>query len=101
MGTGSGSLFVTNGKNSSGATMFSVTSGGAAAVSSTLAVTGATTLTGLLTANGGITVGSGQALKLGNAATTGLSAGAVAALTNATLTLTDSTGQVYRIPCII
>jgi len=40
-------------------------------------------------------------LVLGNAAVTGLVAGAEAALTNATITLTDSTGQVYRIPCII
>jgi len=38
---------------------------------------------------------------LDNAATTGLTAGVLAATTNATVTLTDSTGQVYRIPCII
>ena len=64
-------------------------------------VAGATTLTGLLTANGGVTVASGQVLKLGNAATTGLTPGVLAATTNATITITDSTGQVYRIPCII
>lgn len=34
-------------------------------------------------------------------ATTGLSAGALAALTNASITITDASGQVYRIPCII
>ena len=56
---------------------------------------------GLLTANGGVTIASGKALKLGNAATTGLTPGVLAATTNATLTITDSTGQVYRIPCII
>lgn len=56
---------------------------------------------GLFTTIGGVTVGSGQALKLGNAATTGLGAGVVAALTNATIVITDSTGQAYRIPCII
>ena len=66
-----------------------------------LSVAGATTLTGLLTANGGVTVASGQVLKLGNAATTGLTPGVLAATTNATITITDSTGQVYRIPCII
>lgn len=36
-----------------------------------------------------------------NAATTGLSAGALAATTNASIVLTDATGQAYRIPCII
>jgi len=48
-----------------------------------------------------ITVASGVSLKLGNAATTGLGAGVLAALTNASIVLTDSTGQAYRIPCII
>lgn len=40
-------------------------------------------------------------LQLGNAAVTGLTAGLLAAATNASITLSDSTGQVYRIPCII
>lgn len=52
-------------------------------------------------ATAGATIASGKALKLGNAATTGLTAGVLAALTNATIVLTDSTGQAYRIPCII
>jgi hypothetical protein len=56
---------------------------------------------GTLTVNGGVTIASTKALKLGNAATTGLTPGVLAATTNATLTITDSTGQVYRIPCII
>jgi len=56
---------------------------------------------GLLTANGGVTIASGKALKLGNAATTGLTAGVLAALTNASITITDSAGTVYRIPCIV
>lgn len=56
----------------------------------------ATTITG-----GDITVGSAKVLKLGNAATTGLGAGILAALTNASIVITDSTGQAYRIPCII
>jgi hypothetical protein len=56
---------------------------------------------GALTVSGGATIASGQALKLGNAATTGLTAGVLAATTNASITLTDSAGQVYRIPCII
>ena len=56
---------------------------------------------GALTVSGGATIASGQALKLGNAATTGLTAGALAATTNASITITDSAGVVYRIPCII
>lgn len=48
-----------------------------------------------------ITIASGKSLVLGNAATTGLTAGVLAALTNATIVITDSTGQAYRIPCII
>jgi len=56
---------------------------------------------GALTVSGGATIASGQALKLGNAATTGLTPGVLAATTNASITLTDSAGQVYRIPCII
>lgn len=51
--------------------------------------------------SGGLTIISGKALTLGNAATTGLTAGVLAALTNATIVITDSTGQAYRIPCII
>lgn len=35
------------------------------------------------------------------AAATGLTAGVLAATTNATLTFYDSTGQAYRVPCII
>jgi hypothetical protein len=38
---------------------------------------------------------------LGNVAVTGLSAGALAATTNASITITDSAGTVYRIPCIV
>lgn len=49
---------------------------------------------------GGLTVISGKALTLGNAAVTGLTPGALAALTTATITISDSTGTVYRIPCI-
>ena len=56
---------------------------------------------GTLTVNGGLTIASTKTLKLGNAAVTGLTPGVLAATTNATLTITDSTGQVYRIPCII
>lgn len=56
---------------------------------------------GNVTVGGGITIGSGAALKLGNAATTGLTPGVLAATTNASIVLTDSNGQAYRIPCII
>lgn len=48
-----------------------------------------------------LTVNTGGALKLGNAAVTGLIAGALAALTTASITIQDSTGTTYRIPCII
>ena len=58
------------------------------------------TFTGTVT-TAALTVGSGSVLKLGNAATPGLGAGILAALTNASIVITDSTGQAYRIPCII
>lgn len=47
------------------------------------------------------TMAAGKKIVLGNAATIGLVAGALAALSNASIVLTDSTGQDYRIPCII
>lgn len=49
----------------------------------------------------GLTIISGKALVLGNAATTGLTPGVLSASTNASIVITDSTGQAYRIPCII
>lgn len=49
----------------------------------------------------GVIVASGKTLTLGNAATTGLTAGVLAAITNASIVITDSTGQAYRIPCIV
>lgn len=93
-----GVLGFTNGASANTSGSWKATNG---TLTGTLAVTGASTVTGVLTANGGLTIGSGQALKLGNAATTGLTAGVLAATTNATISITDSTGQVYRIPCII
>lgn len=64
---------------------------------------GAQTMTEIVRFNttNGVKIASGVALVLGNAATTGLSAGALAATTNASIVLTDSSGQAYRIPCII
>lgn len=50
---------------------------------------------------GNFTIKSGSALTLGNAAVTGLTPGVLANLTNATIVLTDSMGQAYRIPCTI
>ena len=41
------------------------------------------------------------ALQTNANATTGLVAGTLAALTNASIVITDGTGQVYRVPCII
>ena len=49
----------------------------------------------------GLKIASGLALTLGNAATTGLTPGVLAASTNASIVITDSAGQAYRIPCII
>lgn len=40
-------------------------------------------------------------LQTSTAATTGLTAGVLAATTNATIVLYDSTGQAYRVPCIV
>lgn len=50
---------------------------------------------------GKTTIASGKIFQIGNAATTGLAAGVLAATTNATIVITDSTGQNYRIPCIV
>lgn len=44
---------------------------------------------------------SGVVFRVGNNATTGLTAGVLAALTNASIVIQDQTGQAYRIPCII
>lgn len=80
----------------------------------TLAITGAPTFTGSVTntnayafwVQSGTTrlasnVILGANLNLGNAATTGLTPGVLSATTNATIVISDSTGQAYRIPCII
>lgn len=85
-GTGSGSLIVTNGANSSGSTLFSVTTGGAFSIPGTLAVTGATTLTGLLTANGGITVVGGSKLLTTNTELTNYMGANSATLDNSPIT---------------
>jgi len=52
-------------------------------------------------ANSIVAVPAGANLRLGAAATTGLVAGTLAATTNASIVITDSGGQAYRIPCII
>lgn len=49
----------------------------------------------------GVIIASGMYIQLGNAATTGLVAGTLATLTNASIVIKDSTGQSYRVPCII
>lgn len=46
-------------------------------------------------------VASGTQFWVGNAATTGLTAGVLSALTNASIVIYDSAGQAYRVPCII
>lgn len=74
--------------------------GGAVGASGNTLATAGTALT-IKGVTGAVTIASGKSLVLGNAATTGLTAGVLAALTNATIVITDSTGQAYRIPCII
>lgn len=61
----------------------------------------ATTALTIKGATQAVTIASGKSLVLGNAATTGLTAGVLAAITNASIVITDSTGQAYRVPCII
>lgn len=51
--------------------------------------------------SGLVAVRSGGVFQLGNSATTGLTAGVLAALTNASVTIKDAAGQTYRVPCII
>lgn len=68
--------------------------------------TEATGVVGALTtiatvAIGGFVVASGKKLTLGNAAVTGLTPAVLAAAINATIVITDSTGQDYRVPCVI
>lgn len=65
--------------------------------------TGAPTKTTALTIKGEtqtVIVASGKNFQLGNAAVTGLTAGALAALTNASIVIYDSTGTAYRVPAI-
>lgn len=85
------------GGGTSGDIIFQTGGTGAASTVQNTAVT-ALTIKGATQA---VVVASGKTFQLGNAATTGLTAGVLAALTNATIVITDSTGQAYRIPCII
>lgn len=73
---------------------------GGTGAGSTTQNTAATALT-IKGATQAVVVASGKTFQLGNAATTGLTAGVLAATTNASIVITDSTGQAYRIPCII
>lgn len=49
---------------------------------------------------GVVSIASGTAFRLGVAATTGLVAGALAALTTSSIVIQDNTGTSYRVPCI-
>lgn len=88
---------LSTGSGTSGDIIFQTGGTGAAAT----VVNTATTALTIKGATQAVVVASGKALQLGNAATTGLSAGVLSATTNASIVLTDSTGQAYRIPCII
>lgn len=50
---------------------------------------------------GDIIINPGFKTQIGNTASTGLTPGVLAASTNASIVITDATGQAYRIPCII
>lgn len=73
---------------------------GATGAGSTAQNTATTALT-IKGATQAVVVASGKTFQIGNAATTGLSAGVLAGQTNASIVITDSGGQAYRIPCII
>lgn len=88
---------LSTGSGTSGDIIFQ-TGGTGAAVAVQNTATTALTIKGATQA---VVVASGKTFQIGNAATTGLTAGVLAALTNATIVITDSTGQAYRIPCII
>lgn len=103
--------------------MVSSTTLGASVTSTSLAAIGGVSASSLVAGNGNLTkaitlshdgtnatidavtgwvsIVSGTAFQLGNAATTGLIAGALAALTTASVVIKDSTGQSYRVPCIV
>jgi hypothetical protein len=72
-------------------------SGGGAACGMSLRVNGADAITIDVNQN----VAFSGHVQLGNNAITGLSAGALAATTNASIVMYDASGQAYRIPCII
>lgn len=73
---------------------------GGTGAASTVQNSAATALT-IKGATQAVVIASGKTFQVGNAATTGLTAGVLAAITNASIVITDSTGQAYRIPCII
>ncbi len=86
VGTGtSGDLVLQTGKNGNG-------SGVLATPTTALTIKGETQ---------DVVIAAGKTFQIGNAATTGLVAGVLAATTNASIVITDSGGQAYRIPCII
>ncbi len=86
------------------ATLFNINAGGITLLND-LATTngGSVSYTTIfdVAANGNVTLKSGASLQIGNNATTGLSAGVLAASTNASIVIKDASGQAYRIPCII
>lgn len=95
-GTGAGGSWILNVYPAGGAGSGVNTS----AVALTIASTKLATFTGNISSQS-ISQANGATLTLGNSAVTGLGAGVVAALTNATIVITDQAGQAYRIPCII
>ena len=88
---------LSTGSGASGDIIFQTGGTGAGATVQNTATT-ALTIKGATQA---VVVASGKIFQIGNAATTGLTPGVLSATTNATIVITDSTGQAYRIPCII
>ena len=88
---------LSTGSGTSGDIIFQTGGTGAGAAVQNTATT-ALTIKGATQA---VIIASGKTFQIGNAATTGLTAGVLAATTNASIVITDSTGQAYRIPCII
>jgi hypothetical protein len=97
--TGGGNLTIQSGQGTGAGAVSSIILK-APALGST-GTTGQTMTTALTILATGVVVASGKTFTLGNAATTGLTAGVLAASTNASIVITDSAGQAYRIPCII
>lgn len=92
---------ILSGGNASGSALVVQSTSGAGTTDSITFRTASQVTALTIDTNQKVAVASGKVFQLGNAATTGLGAGLLAATTNATIVISDSGGQAYRIPCII